>query len=83
MKGVPSRGAASPETASDSDIAAMARQVLATKTFTTAEQQQIITEGEGVTAGNLDLLDIAGTHYEALDAALASSDPSDDGALFG
>lgn len=64
---------------SDGDIAAHARQVLAGKTFTPAEQHQLINEGEdGVIASNLDRLDIAGTHYEALEAALKDEEESED-----
>lgn len=64
---------------SDGDIAAQARAFLAggktaMKSFTPAEQHELINEGEGVTASNLDKLDIEGTHYEALEAALASED---------
>ena len=48
----------------------------ATKTFNRMEQQEIIDEGEleGVTAANLDGLDITGTHYEALEAVLSDQD---------
>lgn len=44
--------------------------------FSPAEQQALIGEGEhtGATARNLDGLQIEGTHYEALEAALASDD---------
>ncbi len=67
------------------DIAAAARQFLETgdapsmqafalKAFTPTEQAQIINEGENVRAANLDRLDITGTHYEPLEAALASAD---------
>lgn len=53
---------------------------MALKDFSPAEQQALINEGatEGVTASNLDRLDIAGTHYEALEAALASANDDDD-----
>ena len=44
------------------------------KDFSHAEQQALINEGLDVQASNLDRLDIAGTHYEALDAALAAED---------
>ncbi len=71
------------------DIAAAARQFLETgdkpamqtfalKAFTPAEQQRIINEGENVRAANLDRLDIAGTHYEPLEAALASADDDEE-----
>jgi hypothetical protein len=46
----------------------------ALKDYTLAEREQIINEGEGVKAANLDRLDIAGTHYEHLEAALAAAD---------
>lgn len=53
---------------SNSDIAAQAKKVLAAKTFSPEEQADLIGEGEGtVAARNLDRLDIAGTHYEALE----------------
>lgn len=62
----------------DADIAAAARAFLAkesAKVFSPEEQRALINEGQGeVTASNLDLLDIAGTHYEALEAALATDD---------
>lgn len=54
---------------SDADIAAAATEALtkmAVKTFSIAEQQEIIDEGEDVRAANLAALDIAGTHYEGL-----------------
>ena len=73
--GGPSSGGGGP---SDGDIAARARQVLAGKTFTPAEQAQLINEGEGVTASNLDRLDIAGTHYEALEAALKDEEEGEE-----
>lgn len=43
----------------------------AAKVFSPNEQGMIISEGDGaVTARNLDRLDIAGTHYEALDGII-------------
>jgi hypothetical protein len=53
------------------DIVAAAEAHLAktaVKTFTPMEQMELIEEGavEGVTASNLDLLQIEGTHYEIL-----------------
>jgi predicted Zn-ribbon and HTH transcriptional regulator len=63
------------------DIAAAARETLAkmaVKDFTPGEQATIINEGQGVTAANLDRLDIAGTHYEPLEAALAARDAEED-----
>ena len=71
-----------------SDIAAAAAQFLATgerpqapgiqtsaaKVFSPAEQQKIINEGEDRVAANLASLDIAGTHYEALEATLKATD---------
>jgi 2'-5' RNA ligase len=76
------------KSAGNSDIAHMARLYLqspeafhreAAKHFTPAEQQQLISEGEaeGVGASNLDRLDITGTHYEALEAALEHEDEED------
>jgi hypothetical protein len=66
--------------ADSADIAAMAQRYLkeGMKAFTPAEQAQIINEGEGVTAANLDLLDIAGTHYEMMEASLAAEDEEED-----
>jgi hypothetical protein len=52
---------------SDGDIAAHARQVLALKAFTPAEQASLINEGVGERAANFDRLDIKGTHYADLD----------------
>jgi hypothetical protein len=52
---------------SDGDIAAHARQVLALKAFSPAEQASLINEGVGERAANFDKLDIAGTHYADLD----------------
>lgn len=48
------------------------------KAFSPAEQAQLINEGEGVTASNLDRLDISGTHYEALEAALETESAEED-----
>lgn len=65
---------------SDGDIAHMASEFLkhGAKAFTHAEQQALINEGEGVRAGNLDRLDITGTHYESLEAALQDEEESAD-----
>jgi hypothetical protein len=51
-------------------------QKAAMATFSPAEQQELIREGEGSTekAANLDRLEITGTHYEALDALAAADD---------
>lgn len=64
----------------NSEIAAMARRVVkeGLKAFSPAEQAEIINEGEGVTASNLDRLDLAGTHYEALEAAMVQAGVVDD-----
>lgn len=64
---------------SDSDIAKNAQRFLkeGMKAFSPAEQAELINEGEGVTASNLDRLDIAGTHYVELEAALAAEDEED------
>lgn len=65
----------------DGDIAAAAREHLAkaaVKDFTPGEQANLINEGEHVVASNLDRLDIAGTHYEPLEAALAARDSEED-----
>ncbi len=61
----------------NSEIAAAAREALAkmgAKVFTPAEQQQIINEGGDIGASNLASLDITGTHYEALEAALLDAE---------
>lgn len=70
-----------PKGGDESDVASAARAHLAKeamKTFSPAEQKQIIDEGMDVKASNLDLLKIEGTHYEALEAALASMPEDDD-----
>ncbi|MFF7198156.1 hypothetical protein ACFZAM_31170 [Streptomyces sp. NPDC008079] len=46
----------------------------ALKDFTLAERQALINEGDGTRAANLDRLQIAGTHYEDLEQALASQE---------
>jgi 2'-5' RNA ligase len=62
----------------DMDIAKAAKDYLMTseavKTFSFAEQAEIVNEGEGVVASNLDRLDLRGTHYEALEAQLARAE---------
>lgn len=70
-------------TISDHDIAQAAREALkkhSLKDFTPAEQAELIAEGEdeGVTASNLDKLDITGTHYEALESAFQEEESADD-----
>jgi hypothetical protein len=65
----------------DLDIAGAAKQFLAKealKAFTPGEQYQIINEGDGVKAANLDRLDLAGTHYTALEAALVAAEDDED-----
>lgn len=50
----------------DRELAKAAQAYLAKtslRDFSRAEQEQIISEGEGVMAGNSDRLDLAGTHY--------------------
>lgn len=69
----------------DSDIAAAANAYLAktaVKVFSPKEQMDLIEEGavEGVTAANLDRLDIEGTHYEALEERYRYLDASEDAA---
>jgi hypothetical protein len=62
------------------DIASAAQAYLqkeAMAVFTPAQQQELIDEGKDVQAGNLDRLQIEGTHYEALEAALADDDDED------
>jgi len=62
------------------DIAKAAKDYLMTseavKTFSFAEQQAMISEGEaeGVVASNLDRLDLRNTHYEALEVQLARAE---------
>lgn len=74
-------GGGSPQTASDGDIAAQAKAHLAKmalKEFSPAEQQEIINEGMDVLAANLADLDIKGTHYEGLEAALQQAEAAGD-----
>jgi hypothetical protein len=52
-------------TAGDGDIAARAREFLKTGVLSDAEAGELIDEGKGTRARNLDLLDVTGTHYEA------------------
>ena len=57
------------------DAVELAQQRTAMKVFSPSEQRDIINEGDGtVTAANLDSLDIEGTHYVALEAALSEDD---------
>jgi hypothetical protein len=79
-------GSSAPAQAGDDmQIAAAARAFLAEdgglqkaalKDFSPAEQKQIIDEGAeaGVVAANLASLDIAGTHYESLEAAFREAE---------
>ena len=63
------------------EIAAAAKEFLSKQAmadFSPAQQQEIIREGEHVTAANLDRLDVTGTHYEALDQARASLGEEDE-----
>lgn len=71
-------GAGAAEQAT-SDIAGAAKAYLektALKDFTFREQQELITEGavDSVMARNVDRLDIANTHYSAIDEALAAEE---------
>lgn len=70
----------------DNEIAAAAANHLATKTalrtYDPAERQAIIDEGIEVRAGNLDRLDISGTHYEALAATAGRAVPEDEDLTF-
>ena len=62
---------------SESDFARkFAAQKTAVKAFTAEEQDELIREGEaeGVTASNLDQLDIEGTHYTALEEAFQADE---------
>lgn len=66
--------------ADSKDIAGAAKEYLAKeslKAFTPSEQYQIINEGEGTKAANLDRLDLTGTHYTALEKALSAADEED------
>ena len=75
----------------DNEISSYAANYLATKgqgiqstalkQYSVTERQAIIDEGEEERAGNLDRLDISGTHYEAL-AATASRVPEDEDLTF-
>lgn len=56
-----------PEPALPEALGTEALSRTAAKVYLPHEQDEIINEGEGVTASNLDQLDIAGTHYEALE----------------
>jgi ribosomal protein L37AE/L43A len=83
MDGIASMAAAYLATGQMPEDPAGGMQATAMKAFTPGEQKQIIDEGMDVTASNLDRLDIAGTHYEALDGALASmGSPDEDGDLW-
>jgi hypothetical protein len=64
----------------DGDIAKAAKAHLAGLSFTPTEQHELITEGaaEKVRARNYADLRLEGTHYEALNAALANYDDPDD-----
>jgi hypothetical protein len=65
----------------NADIAQAAREALskmALKDFTPAEQQALLREGDGSQARNLATLDLAGTHYEPLEAALSAMDDDED-----
>lgn len=65
---------ANPENA---EIAAMAMATLekmGVKTFTPAEQRELIEEGEGQTALNIASLNLADSHYEQLEAELKKAD---------
>lgn len=67
--------------ADTSEIAQAAKAFLskeAMAVFSPAEQQALINEGENVRAANLDRLQIEGTHYEALEHALASAEDDDE-----
>ena len=69
----------------DVDIAAGAREFLqksAVKDFTFAEQQELINEGENVRTSNFDSLDLAGTHYLGLEAALLEAEERDENVLW-
>lgn len=69
-------GSSSPGEGGD-DVAAAARAFLSKesmKSFSPAEQKQIIDEGMDVTASNLDRLNIEGTHYAQLEQALAKEE---------
>ena len=69
----------------DSDIAAAANAYLAktaVKVFSPKEQLDLIEEGavDGVTASNLDRLDIEGTHYQQLEERFRYLDESESAA---
>lgn len=67
-------GKVDPARATAGDIAQMAKLALAN--FSPQEQRELIDEGdeEGVTASNLSRLDLAGTHYQALENAMAAAE---------
>jgi GNAT superfamily N-acetyltransferase len=61
----------------DADIAKAARIYLeAHKTFTVAEQKELINEGEHTVARNFHDLDLSNTHYESLEGALQEAESS-------
>jgi hypothetical protein len=67
--------------ASNSEIAQKAMETLHKEgmaNFNYVEQQELINEGKGTRASNLDRLDLTGTHYSALEEALAKNDDDDD-----
>lgn len=69
----------------DNEVRAAAANHLATtavKTYSHPERLAIINEGEEERAGNLDRLDVRGTHYEALDATAGRAVPEDEDMTF-
>jgi hypothetical protein len=65
--GAGGRGASA---AADGDIAARAREFLKTGVLSDGEANDLIAEGKGTRARNLDLLDLEGTHYAAEEDAM-------------
>lgn len=76
------QGGGGSSQADNAEIAQMAMATLQTtalKDFTPGEQAAIINEGKGgERAANFDKLNITGTHYEPLEAALAQLDAEED-----
>ncbi|MDQ1041378.1 hypothetical protein QFZ75_007880 [Streptomyces sp. V3I8] len=62
------------EALSPSIVAGAGLQRHALKDFTLAQREELINEGEGVRAANLDLLKIEGTHYADLESILAAQE---------
>ena len=67
---------------SDSDIAKNAKAYLAVKTFSYAEQRELIDENPDAITSNILKLDLKGTHYEALEEALSMAESEGENIIF-